>query len=285
MTRRLFGTDGIRGVANTHPMTADVALAVGKAAGRMFRRGDHAHRVVIGKDTRLRVTCWSPPLTSGFICAGMDVMLLGPMPTPAVAFLTRSLRADIGVMVSASHNPFHDNGIKLFGPDGYKLSDEIEAEIERQVEATAAAAWLRPKTWAGPNASRTRVGATSRISRAASPGPDARRPQDRGRCRERRGLSDRTRTLLGAWRRDRAHRHVAERLQHQRRMWSTHPEAVREAVLDTARRSAWRWMAMPIGSVLVDERGDTVDGDQVLALVARSWQADGRLRGGAVAAT
>jgi phosphoglucosamine mutase len=125
MERRLFGTDGIRGLANTHPMTAEVALALGKAAGRLFQRGEHRHRVVIGKDTRLSGYMLEPALTAGFVSAGMDVMLVGPMPTPAVAFLTRSLRADLGVMVSASHNPYHDNGIKLFGPDGYKLSDAL----------------------------------------------------------------------------------------------------------------------------------------------------------------
>ncbi len=130
MQRRLFGTDGIRGTANREPMTAETALALGLAAGRLFRRGDHRHRVVIGKDTRLSGYLLEPALTAGFVAAGMDVMLVGPMPTPAVAFLTRSLRADLGVMISASHNPFADNGIKLFGPDGFKLSDEIEARID-----------------------------------------------------------------------------------------------------------------------------------------------------------
>jgi len=130
MTRRLFGTDGIRGTANDWPMTADVAVQVGMAAGLRFVRGDHRHRVVIGKDTRLSGYMLEPALTAGFVSVGMDVILVGPMPTPAVAMLTRSLRADLGVMISASHNPYADNGIKLFGPDGYKLSDEIEAEIE-----------------------------------------------------------------------------------------------------------------------------------------------------------
>ena len=117
MGERLFGTDGIRGMANRHPMTPEVALALGKAAGRMFARGSHRNRVVIGKDTRLSGYMLEPALTAGFVSAGMSVMLVGPMPTPAVAFLTRSLRADLGVMISASHNPYHDNGIKLFGPD------------------------------------------------------------------------------------------------------------------------------------------------------------------------
>src|SRR6201995_3243574 len=134
-TRRLFGTDGIRGKANTEPMTAGIALRLGQAAGLLFTRGDHRHRVVIGKDTRLSGYMIEPALTAGFIGAGMDVTLLGPLPTPAVAMLTRSLRADLGVMISASHNPFEDNGIKLFGPDGTKLSDEMELEIEALMES------------------------------------------------------------------------------------------------------------------------------------------------------
>jgi phosphoglucosamine mutase len=133
MARKLFGTDGIRGTANAEPMTAETALQVAKAAGRQFRRGDHRHLVVIGKDTRLSGYMLEPALTAGFISMGMDVTLLGPLPTPAVAMLTRSLRADLGVMISASHNPYQDNGIKLFGPDGYKLSDQVESEIESMV--------------------------------------------------------------------------------------------------------------------------------------------------------
>ena len=133
MTRKLFGTDGIRGTANREPITADTALAVAMAAGEQFRRGDHRHLVVIGKDTRLSGYMLEPALTAGFISVGMDVVLLGPIPTPAVGMLTHSLRADLGVMISASHNPYADNGIKLFGPDGFKLSDSIEAEIETRV--------------------------------------------------------------------------------------------------------------------------------------------------------
>ncbi len=132
--RKYFGTDGIRGTANTAPMTPEIAMRVGMAAGRHFVRGDHRHRVVIGKDTRLSGYMFEPALTAGFIAVGMDVILAGPMPTPAVAMLTKSLRADLGVMLSASHNPYCDNGIKLFGPDGYKLSDEVELEIERRME-------------------------------------------------------------------------------------------------------------------------------------------------------
>lgn len=134
MSRKYFGTDGIRGTANRPPMTADIALRVGMAAGSIFTRGAHRHKVIIGKDTRLSGYMVEPALTAGFISAGMDVVLLGPVPTPAVAMLTRSMRADIGVMISASHNPYQDNGIKIFGPDGYKLSDETELEIESMME-------------------------------------------------------------------------------------------------------------------------------------------------------
>src|SRR5579859_6416459 len=134
MTRQLFGTDGIRGKANSEPMTPETALRVAMAAAQRLRRGDHRHLVVIGKDTRLSGYMVEPALTSGFIACGMDVVLVGPLPTPAVAMLTRSLRADLGVVISASHNPYEDNGIKLFGADGYKLSDEIERAIEDCLE-------------------------------------------------------------------------------------------------------------------------------------------------------
>ena len=130
MARKLFGTDGIRGTANSEPMTPETALKVAMAVGELLHNGTHKHLVVIGKDTRLSGYMLEPALTAGFITMGMDVVLVGPLPTPAIAMLTRSLRADIGVVISASHNPFGDNGIKLFGPDGYKLSDDFEARIE-----------------------------------------------------------------------------------------------------------------------------------------------------------
>src|SRR5207247_4108105 len=133
VTRRYFGTDGIRGRANT-TITPDLAMRVGMAAGIVFRNGEHRHRVIIGKDTRLSGYMIENALVSGFTSVGMDVLLTGPMPTPAVGMLTRSMRADLGVMISASHNPYDDNGIKLFGPDGYKLSDELEMEIERLID-------------------------------------------------------------------------------------------------------------------------------------------------------
>jgi len=128
---KIFGTDGIRGKTNIEPMTVETVLKVGVAAGIHFRRGNHRHKVVIGKDTRLSGYMFESALTAGFVAAGIDPILVGPMPTPAIAMLTRSLRCDLGVMISASHNPYEDNGIKLFGPDGYKLSDEVESEITR----------------------------------------------------------------------------------------------------------------------------------------------------------
>src|SRR6266550_9261841 len=134
MARKLFGTDGIRGTANSEPMTPETALKVAMAVGESLHNGSHKHLVVIGKDTRLSGYMLEPALTAGFITMGMDVVLVGPLPTPAIAMLTRSLRADIGVVISASHNPFADNGIKLFGPDGYKLSDELELKIEKLLD-------------------------------------------------------------------------------------------------------------------------------------------------------
>lgn len=134
MTRKYFGTDGIRGTANKFPMTAEIALKVGMAVGAKFTNGAHRHRVVIGKDTRLSGYVIEPALTAGFAAVGMDVFLVGPVPTPAVSMLTKSLRADIGIMISASHNPYHDNGIKIFNRDGQKLSDQLEMEIEELIE-------------------------------------------------------------------------------------------------------------------------------------------------------
>src|SRR5476649_529969 len=137
MAHSLFGTDGVRGRANSWPMTAETVMRIGMAAGRVFNRGAHRHRVVICKDTRLSGYMIEQALTAGFLSVGVDVLLLGPLPTPAVGFLTRSMRADVGVMVSASHNSYEDNGIKLFGPDGFKLSDAVEDEIEKRLEDPA----------------------------------------------------------------------------------------------------------------------------------------------------
>ena len=145
MTKRYFGTDGVRGTTNSFPMTAETALRLGIAAARYFRQdNDRRHSVVIGKDTRLSGYMIESALVSGFTSAGMDVIQFGPLPTPAVATLTRSLRADMGVMITASHNPYHDNGIKLFGPDGYKLSDEAELKIEAFIEEDTSKALALP---------------------------------------------------------------------------------------------------------------------------------------------
>jgi phosphoglucosamine mutase len=286
MTRRLFGTDGIRGTANSHPMTADVALALGKAAGRVFRRGDHRHRAVIGKDTRLSGYMLEPALTAGLISSGMDVMLLGPMPTPAVAFLTRSLRADIGVMISASHNPYQDNGIKLFGPDGYKLSDELEVEIERLIAANGSHGLAAPGE----------LGRAQRIDDA------------RGRYIESLKSSFPKGLTLGGLRVvvDAAHGaayHIAGDL-----LWelgaevvrignapnglninegcgSTHPGTVRRAVREHDAAVGIALDGDADRLALVDEQGRLVDGDQVLAMIAARWQAGGRLRGDGVVAT
>src|SRR5512134_1173535 len=131
--RKLFGTDGVRGVANLDPMTSEIAMQLGRAAAHLFIRRTGRHQIVIGKDTRISGYMLESALTSGICSMGVDVLLVGPLPTPAIAFLARSLRADAGVMISASHNPFQDNGIKLFGPTGFKLPDELEAEIERLI--------------------------------------------------------------------------------------------------------------------------------------------------------
>lgn len=286
MERRLFGTDGIRGKANTYPMTAEVALSLGRAAGRRFMRGDPPHRVVIGKDTRLSGYMLEPALTAGFISAGMDVMLVGPMPTPAVAFLTRSLRADLGVMVSASHNPYDDNGIKLFGPDGCKLSDGIEVEIEGLMAANPMNGLAAP----------AELGRAVRLEDA------------RGRYIENLKSSFPKGLTLGGLKLvvDSAHGaayHLAGDLFFElgaevvrlgvqpnghninEGCGSNRPELLRETVL---REGADLGIALDGDAdrvVLVDERGNLIDGDQVLALIAASWQAEGRLEGGAVVAT
>ncbi len=284
--RRLFGTDGIRGTANRAPMDAATALRLGQAAGRYFNRGTHRHRVIIGKDTRLSGYMLEPALTAGFIGAGMDVVLVGPLPTPAIALLTRSLRADLGVMVSASHNLFEDNGIKLFGPDGLKLSDHQEAEIEALMEGDQAALLVAP----------ARLGRASRLEDAPGRYIEAAKAAFPRRLTLE-GLRIVVDTAHGA-----AYR-VAPTV-----LWELGAEVVRigdapdgfninQGCGSTApgrlaelvrERRADLGIALDGDAdrlVLVDERGSIVDGDQILALIARSWQAEGRLRGGAVVAT
>ena len=217
MGRKLFGTDGVRGGPTRHPMTAEMALRLGAAAGRYFRRDDGGgvHRVVIGKDTRLSGYMLENALTAGLTSTGMNVLLLGPVPTPAVGFLTRSMRADLGVMISASHNPHQDNGIKFFGPDGFKLSDAAEAEIEAILGGRDRARPAGEHRSGAPDRRRPRP--LSGIRQDDLPGrAAARRAEGGDRLRQRRRLPRRARGAVGTGRRGRPGRRVAQRLQHQR---------------------------------------------------------------------
>ncbi|MEM1065911.1 MAG: phosphoglucosamine mutase [Pseudomonadota bacterium] len=285
MARKLFGTDGVRGTANTHPMTADLALRLGAAAGRYFRRDQSAaHRVVIGKDTRLSGYMFENALTAGFTSTGMNVLLLGPVPTPAVGLLTPSMRADVGVMISASHNPHEDNGIKFFGPDGYKLSDEAEAEIEDILAGEIEPAQAR------------HIGRARRIDdalfryveRAKSTFPPHLRLD---------GLKVVIDCANGA-----AYRAAPQVL------WelgaevipigvapngtnindgcgSTHTAAAAEAVVQHGADVGICLDGDADRVMVLDETGAVADGDQIMALLAGRWAGEGRLKGGALVAT
>ena len=284
MARKFFGTDGIRGRVNAEPMTAEIAMRVGQAAGTHFLRGDHRHRVVIGKDTRLSGYMMESAMVAGFTSVGMDVVLLGPMPTPAVAMLTRSMRADLGVMISASHNPYVDNGIKLFGPDGYKLSDESERSIERQLAG-------EPKL-----AKAEMVGRAKRIDDARgryvhfakSTFPDRLRLD---------GLKIAVDCANGA-----AYQVAPEAL------WelgaelvtlgvqpdgtninelcgSTHPDSLGKAVVESGADIGLAFDGDADRLIVVDEAGKVIDGDQLMALIALDHARRGALKGGAVVAT
>ena len=286
-SRRLFGTDGIRGTANTDPMTAGTALRLGQVAGLMFRHGPHRHRLVIGKDTRLSGYMIEPALVAGFIGAGMDVTLLGPLPTPAIAMLTRNLRADLGVMISASHNGYADNGIKLFGPDGFKLSDEREAEIETMMDNSNLADLLaRPE----------KLGRASRMEDAGG------RYIEAAKATFPRGLRlDGLKIVIDCA--NGAAYKVAPAV-----LWELGADVVRIGVepdgfninrgcgslvpefLSSQVRRHGAHMGLALDGdadrlILSDERGNLVDGDQILALIARSWSASSRLQGGGVVAT
>jgi phosphoglucosamine mutase len=284
MTRKFFGTDGIRGTTNAEPMTAQTALRVGMAAGAHFLRGDHRHRVVIGKDTRLSGYMMESAMVAGFTSAGMDVVLLGPMPTPAVAMLTRSMRADLGVMISASHNPFADNGIKLFGPDGYKLSDEAEQAIEKRIED-------------GP-----------RLAKAAEIGRARRIDDARGRyiqfakdtfpehlrldglkvvvdCANGAAYHVAPETLweLGA---EVIPLGIApDGLNINDECGSTHPRLLQETVVASGADIGLALDGDADRLIVSDEKGHLVDGDQLMALIALGLKARGTLKGGAVVAT
>lgn len=284
--RRLFGTDGIRGTANKAPMTTEIALKLGQAAGLLFTKGEHRHQVIIGKDTRLSGYMIEPALTAGFISAGMNVTLAGPLPTPAIAMLTRSLRLDLGVMISASHNPFEDNGIKLFGPDGAKLSDSTEAEIE------ALMAQDLTDSLAAPD----RLGRASRLVDAGG------RYIEAAKFSLPRGLRlDGLRIVL-----DCAHGaayKVAPAALYElgaevialgvspdgyninREAGSTAPKALCEAVLQHKADIGIALDGDADRVILADERGEIIDGDQILGLIARDMAESGQLRGKGIVAT
>ena len=285
MSRKLFGTDGVRGRANTYPMTAEMALRLGAAAGRYFRRnGEDHHRVVIGKDTRLSGYMLENALTAGLTSTGMNVLLLGPVPTPAVGFLTRSMRADVGIMISASHNPAADNGIKFFGPDGFKLSDEAEAEIEAIVAGEIIPA--QPQN----------IGRAKRIDDARGRYVEyAKTTFPAGQRLD--GLKVVVDCANGA-----AYRAAPDVL------WelgaeviplgvspnghnindgvgSTHPGACAKAVLEHGAHMGISLDGDADRVMIIDEKGRVADGDQIMALLAGRWAEQGRLRGGALVAT
>ena len=280
MTRKFFGTDGIRGQANSQPMNAETVLKVGMAAGSLYMRGSHRHRVVIGKDTRLSGYMIEQALTAGFLSVGMDVFLFGPLPTPAVAMLTRSLRADIGVMISASHNPYHDNGIKLFGPDGYKLSDEQELRIESLIEGDTDQ--LLAKSDGLGRAKRIEDAQARYIEFAKRTFPKSLRLD---------GMRIVIDCANGA-----GYRVAPEAL------WELGAEVITVGVspdgfnindkcgsTDTAiLADKVREVRADIGIaldgdadrvIIIDENGQEIDGDQLMALVATSWHERGELRG------
>ncbi len=284
--RRLFGTDGIRGTANTDPMTAETALRLGQAAGIMFKRGSHRHQVLVGKDTRLSGYMIEPALVAGFVGVGMDVQLVGPLPTPAIAMLTRSMRADLGVMISASHNPFEDNGIKLFGPDGFKLSDATEAEIEA----------LMASDLSGRMAAPAALGRASRLVDAAGRYIEsAKAAFPRGQTLD--GLKIVIDCAHGA-----AYKVAPTVLWElgatviplgvtpdgfniNKECGSTVPEFLCRAVVEHGADLGLALDGDADRLLMSDERGRLVDGDQILALAAVNLHRAGRLRGGAVAAT
>ncbi|MBD20246.1 MAG: phosphoglucosamine mutase [Rhodospirillaceae bacterium] len=286
MVVKLFGTDGIRGKANVNPMTAEVALKVGMAAGAVFTSGARRHTVVIGKDTRLSGYMLEPALAAGFIGMGMDVIFVGPMPTPAVAMLVRSLRADLGVMISASHNSFEDNGIKLFGPSGYKLSDSAEAEIESLVEQQ------NTNKLATPN----KLGRARRLEDAEGRYIEfAKNTFPKGLRLD--GLKIVVDCANGA-----AYKVVPAALWElgsdvvalgispnglniNKACGSTNTELMRETVVNEGANLGIALDGDADRVILADEEGNIIDGDQILALIAKSWKSDNRLKGEGIVTT
>lgn len=288
MTKRAyFGTDGIRGEANRHPMTAEVALRVGLAAGKLFQRGgDRRHLVVIGKDTRLSGYMIEPALVAGFTSVGMDVRLFGPLPTPAVAMMTRSMRADIGVMISASHNDFADNGIKLFGPDGYKLSDAHELQIEALMDEGLQEGLAAPRG----------LGRVRRIDDAQA------RYVEIVKATFPRNLSLSGMRVVIDCANGAAYKVAPTALYElgaevisvgvspdgmniNADCGSTHPEAMAKAVRDYRADIGIALDGDADRLVICDEHGNVVDGDQIMAIIAGAWAAEDRLKGGGVVAT
>jgi phosphoglucosamine mutase len=285
--RTYFGTDGIRGRANQHPMTAEVALRVGMAAGKLFRSGgDRRHLVVIGKDTRLSGYMIEPALVAGFTSVGMDVRLFGPLPTPAVAMMTRSMRADLGVMISASHNSYTDNGIKLFGPDGYKLSDEMEIKIEAHMEDGLEDGLAGPRD----------LGRVVRMDEAQA------RYVEIVKATLPRSLSLKGLRVVIDCANGAAYRVAPTALYElgaevievgvgpngfniNEECGSTHPAAMVKAVKDYRADLGLALDGDADRIVICDEKGQLVDGDQIMALIANAWAAQGKLTGAGVVAT
>ncbi|ASY58099.1 Phosphoglucosamine mutase [Sinorhizobium sp. CCBAU 05631] len=286
MKRKYFGTDGIRGQSNIFPMTADLAMRVGVAVGTIFRNGAHRHRVVIGKDTRLSGYMLENAMVAGFTAAGLDVFLLGPIPTPGVAMLTRSLRADIGVMISASHNPFRDNGIKLFGPDGYKLSDDIEEKIEELIDQDMSGQLAKPED----------IGRAKRVD-----GDIYRYIEQAKRTLPRdvtlKGLRIAIDCANGAaykvaplalWELGAEVVSIGTEpngVNINLECGSTHPEALQKKVHEVRADIGIALDGDADRVLIVDEKGTVIDGDQLMAVIADSWAADGMLQGGGIAAT
>ncbi|MEM9123785.1 MAG: phosphoglucosamine mutase, partial [Pseudomonadota bacterium] len=286
MGRRYFGTDGIRGTANRTPMTAETAMKVGMAAGCLYTRGDHRHRVVIGKDTRLSGYMVEPALVAGFTSVGMDVFLFGPLPTPAVAMLTRSLRADLGVMISASHNPYKDNGIKLFGPDGYKLSDEREAEIESLMESGLDAALALPEKLG--RAKRIEDAQARYIEFAKSTFPRHQRLDDMKiviDCANGAGYKVAPAVLweLGA---EVVPIGVSPNgFNINEGCGSTNTALLAKTVIEEKADLGISLDGDADRVIICDETGAVVDGDQLMALIAASWGKAGRLQNGGIVST
>ena len=283
-TRRYFGTDGIRGLTNSPPMTAAIALKLGQAAGRHFLRGSHTHRVVIGKDTRLSGYMMESALVAGFTSVGMDVTLLGPMPTPAVAMLTRSMRADIGVMISASHNPFHDNGIKLFGPDGYKLSDDDEMAIEALLEEEIPLAEPR----AIGRARRIDDAQGRYIHFAKATFPEHLRLDGQKiviDCAHGAAYKVAPAALWELGAEVIAIGVAPDGFNVNDKVGSTHPKALQLKVLESGADIGIALDGDADRLIVVDERGQVVDGDQLMALIASRAAEAGTLKGGALVAT